>query len=253
MSDLGGLSRCLVDSDAEEFSSARRLRTKAIFISLVLEVLLIAAMLLWPLITPGELPRQFNITPATPFPGGGAARSEHNKAIPSAKKPPKPPVCRALCAPSVIPPHISESAGPEPPSFDSGVDGTGENIPGATGSGPQIPGATGDQSIVIRPPEPPERSGPVHRSEGVMEASLIHRVQPAYPPIARAMHLSGTVILHAVIGADGAVHRLTVLSGNLILARAAAEAVGEWRYRPTLLSGVAVEVETEITVRFVLD
>jgi len=85
-----------------------------------------------------------------------------------------------------------------------------------------------------------------------MEAMLVHRVQPDYPEIARAMHLSGTVRLRALISTDGRVRELTVLSGNPILARAAVAAVSEWRYRPTLLSGQPVEVETLITVNFVL-
>lgn len=86
-----------------------------------------------------------------------------------------------------------------------------------------------------------------------MEAMLVRRVQPVYPPPARWMHISGTVILHATIGTDGAVHKLSVMSGNPILAQAAVAAVRDWCYRPTLLSGQPVEVETEITVKFVLE
>jgi periplasmic protein TonB len=89
-------------------------------------------------------------------------------------------------------------------------------------------------------------------SEGVMESALIHRVEPIYPQIARNLHLSGTVRLRAIIATDGSVQNLEVLSGHPILARAAKDAVSQWRYRPTLLSGVPVEVETYITVNFVL-
>lgn len=85
-----------------------------------------------------------------------------------------------------------------------------------------------------------------------MAGDLVHRVQPSYPEIARAMHLSGTVRLEAVIGPDGTVRNLVVLSGSPILARAAVEAVREWRYRPTLLDRALVEVETYITVNFIL-
>jgi periplasmic protein TonB len=86
----------------------------------------------------------------------------------------------------------------------------------------------------------------------VMAGELIRRVQPEYPEIARATHLSGTVRLQAIIGTDGTVRDLDVLSGSPILARAAVEAVRQWRYRPTLLNGAPVEVETYITVNFVL-
>ena len=86
-----------------------------------------------------------------------------------------------------------------------------------------------------------------------MAARLIRRVQPDYPEIAKLMRLSGTVRLRAIIGTDGAVQQLEVLSGNPILARAAKSAVREWRYEPTRLNGQPVEVETSITVTFVLD
>ena len=67
------------------------------------------------------------------------------------------------------------------------------------------------------------------------------------------MHLSGTVRLRAIIAADGSVRHIDVLSGNPLLAQSAVAAVREWRYRPTRLNGEAVEVETLITVNFVLD
>ena len=90
-------------------------------------------------------------------------------------------------------------------------------------------------------------------SEGVMEAALTLKVQPLYPEPARLMHLQGTVRLRAIIGKDGSVSDLEVLSGNPILVQAALAAVREWRYRPTRLNNEAVEVETYITVSFVLD
>jgi protein TonB len=85
-----------------------------------------------------------------------------------------------------------------------------------------------------------------------MDGSLIHRVEPDYPRIAIITRLSGTVVLRATIGTDGEVHGIEVLSGNPILAEAARAAVRQWRYRPTLLDGQPVEVETQITVNFVL-
>ena len=90
-------------------------------------------------------------------------------------------------------------------------------------------------------------------SEGVMEAALTYKVQPLYPAVARSIHLEGTVRLQATIGKDGTVRELQVLSGNPILAQAAFAAVREWHYRPTRLNGEIVEVETFITVNFVLE
>ena len=104
----------------------------------------------------------------------------------------------------------------------------------------------------VAPPRPPEPTKPVHVSAGVEEARLITRIEPVYPPGAIALHMSGTVLLRAIISTDGTVRRLDVVTGNPILARAAVAAVGQWRYHPTLLNGRAVEVETDITVIFEL-
>jgi protein TonB len=86
-----------------------------------------------------------------------------------------------------------------------------------------------------------------------MEAMLVLRVQPEYPAMARAVHISGTVQLRAIIGRDGAVRELQVISGNPLLVQAARAAVLRWRYRPTLLNGEPVEVETYITANFLLN
>ncbi|MHB8755331.1 MAG: energy transducer TonB [Candidatus Acidiferrales bacterium] len=84
----------------------------------------------------------------------------------------------------------------------------------------------------------------------VAVANLIHTVQPVYPPIARTAHIQGTVVLHALIAKDGSVKHLTFVSGPPLLMRAAMDAVEQWRYKPTLLNGNPVEVDTTITVIF---
>jgi TonB family protein len=83
-------------------------------------------------------------------------------------------------------------------------------------------------------------------------AKLISRVQPVYPALAIQARIQGNVVLHAIIGRDGEVSELQVLSGDPLVVNAAVEAVRQWRYSPTLLNGQAVEVETTITVSFVL-
>ena len=79
---------------------------------------------------------------------------------------------------------------------------------------------------------------------------LVTRVEPQYPGIAKQAHIEGVVQLRAVIAKDGSVQSLEVLSGNILLAKAARDAIVQWRYRPTLLRGEPVEVETLITVIF---
>jgi len=251
MSELGTLSQCLVDGDAEALDRAKQLRRKALALSAVLEAIILATLLVWPLVTPGELPRQFNITPALPFTGGGWTKPAHPSA-PRTRHWPATGGPNVLRFPTMNA-RQQQADEPDAPDLDFSAGSGGPSIPGATGEGPYIPGGLGDRPAIAPPPEPAPRSGPVRRSEGVMEAMLVRRVQPVYPPVARTMHLSGIVILRATIGTDGAVHKLSVLSGNPILAQAAVVAVRDWRYRPTLLSGQPVEVETEITVKFILE
>ena len=85
-----------------------------------------------------------------------------------------------------------------------------------------------------------------------MEASLLDKPQPTYPALARQARIQGQVVLHAIIDKDGRVSELSVISGHPLLVQSALEAVRQWRYRPTTLNGEAVEVDTTITVTFVL-
>ena len=84
------------------------------------------------------------------------------------------------------------------------------------------------------------------------EGDLIRKVQPTYPPLARAARIQGTVVLQAVISKEGGIENLRVLAGHPMLVPAAIEAVRQWRYRPYILNNEPVEVETQITVNFAL-
>jgi protein TonB len=92
----------------------------------------------------------------------------------------------------------------------------------------------------------------VVRQSVVQAANLIYQVKPVYPPIAITTRTQGVVVLEAVIGKDGSVDQLRVISGHPLLTRAALEAVQEWKYRPTMLGGEPVEVSTTVTVTFTL-
>jgi periplasmic protein TonB len=105
---------------------------------------------------------------------------------------------------------------------------------------------------VSRPAAPPSMPQRVPVTSTIEAAKLISRVRPEYPPLAIQARIQGNVVLHAVISKDGAVSELQVLSGHPLLVNAAVAAVRQWRYSPTLLSGQSVEVETTITVSFVL-
>jgi periplasmic protein TonB len=238
MSDLGDLSNCVMDGDPGATGRARRVRRKAFIGSLLLQAVLIGAMLMWPLITPGVLPTQLSLTPVPPY---RAARQSVAPAQPHGNPDPVASFTPILLHPTVDRPPTADTPGGEPLGLNE--------APFGAGPGPSIPGGSSDgRPADIPSPTPPK--GPVKVSAGVMAALLVHRVQPEYPVVARAMLLSGTVELRARIGTDGTVQELEVVSGNPILARAAVEAVQQWRYQPTRLSGQPVEVETHITVTF---
>jgi TonB family protein len=86
----------------------------------------------------------------------------------------------------------------------------------------------------------------------VQQAKLVSQVHPVYPPEAKAQRVQGRVTLQAIIGKDGAVENLVVLSGDPMLVPAAMDAVRQWRYQTTLLNGDPVEVVTQIDVNFTL-
>jgi periplasmic protein TonB len=92
-----------------------------------------------------------------------------------------------------------------------------------------------------------------HVSQGVMAGLLLPHSLPSYPPIARATHTEGTVILQAAISTSGTIENLRVVSGPIMLQQAALAAVQQWRYKPYLLNGQPVEVETTINVVFKLE
>jgi len=86
----------------------------------------------------------------------------------------------------------------------------------------------------------------------VQAAKLIRRVQPVYPALARQIRVQGVVTLEAIIGTDGTIQRLRVLTGHPLLIPSAVQAVQQWMYSPTVLNGKAVDVKTTIDVRFTL-
>jgi protein TonB len=84
----------------------------------------------------------------------------------------------------------------------------------------------------------------------IQQAVLITKKDPEYPKLARDTGAKGVVQLVATIGTDGKVKSVKVVKGPPMLQKAAADAVMQWRYRPTMLNGVAVEAQTEVLVNF---
>jgi protein TonB len=99
----------------------------------------------------------------------------------------------------------------------------------------------------------PSTTRQIRATSALQMARLLHRVEPLYPPLARQTRISGTVELTGVIGTDGRIRELRVVSGHPFLAASALEAVRQWVYEPTLLNGEPVEVIAPITVNFRLN
>ena len=98
----------------------------------------------------------------------------------------------------------------------------------------------------------PQVSQQMRVSAGVAQGLLVRKVNPIYPPLARQARISGTVILRAIIGTDGSIENLTLVSGHPMLAPAALDAVKQWKYKPYLLNGKPVKVDTQVQVNFAL-
>jgi len=124
-------------------------------------------------------------------------------------------------------------------------------VPSGTGTLDRgVPGSIWNPAVSA-PAPPPLRAQPLRISR-MAEGDLVYRVQPSYPALARQARIQGSVRLRAIISRSGTIENLSVLSGHAMLVAVAVEAVKQWRYRPYMLNGEAIEVETEITVNFLL-
>lgn len=222
---------------------ARAQRPLAIALSLVAQAAVIGVLVLLPLWQPAALP-------ARTAPAAIAAP------LAAAPPPAAPPTVRRLSAaipnspllpPAAIPPRIALRAAAAPPS-PAGLGVPASGLPNGFPGG--MPGGLG----VGRPPAPPTppavRAGPLRVGGAVQAARCLACPPPAYPALAREARVSGVVRLAAIIGRDGRVMDLHVLSGAPLLVSTTLRAVSRWRYRPTELNGQPVEVRTEIRVVF---
>jgi periplasmic protein TonB len=158
-----------------------------------------------------------------------------------------------LIAPASIPKTISlgsEAAAPDLGGVAGGVPG---GVPGGQlgGSLGGVIGGTGT-SVPVPPPPSPSARHIVRVGSGIKAPRQIYSVQPEYPPLAKQTHISGTVVVTAVLDEHGNVVGARALSGHPLLIPAALKAVLQWKYEPTLLNGTPVAVEMEVTVHFSL-
>jgi len=238
-------------------SSARKSgdwKRAAIPLAYLAESMLVGALILAPLINTQALPKQLLIgqmhIPAPPGPPPGRPTAQRARPAPHA-------AVDLSTAPARIPNGIQRVIERlEPTEQDVGSwQGVIGAPPGESYGGPGnwvIGNLLGGKESP--PPPPVGRSTPKTRivrvGGKVIAARALYQPVPVYPPLAKMARIQGVVVLQAIIGTDGTVQDLKVLSGHPLLIRAAIDAVRTWRYQPTLLNTEPVEVLTEIDVNF---
>jgi periplasmic protein TonB len=237
-------------------SSANPTRTNnswTVAVSAIIQACLLGILILIPLIYTEALPKQmlttFLVAPAPPPPPPPP---------PAAVQRIVKPVARLIhngqmMAPTVIPKKVEMIKEEELPP-DVGNVGVVGGVPGgiAGGSAGGVLGGIIGGAGSGMPPPPKSAPSRIRVGGNVQAASLVRKVDPIYPPIAKTAHISGTVVLHAIIGKDGSVQNLEYVNGPPLLMKSAMDAIKQWRYKPTMLNGEPVEVDTTISVVFSL-
>jgi protein TonB len=235
--------------------SGNRLKTKRGWTSIVsfaLQMCIIGVMVLIPLIFTEALPKgqmMFLLVappPPPPPPPPAAAVVQKVKVIQTDI------VNGELRTPTKIPQKvkmIQEEEAPPPSMAATGVvGGVPGGVPGGSMGG-VIGSVLSSTPVAVPKIATPQR---VRVSSGVSTGLLIRKVPPAYPPLARQARIQGVVVLQAQISKDGTIQNLQLISGHPMLAPAAIEAVKQWTYKPYLLTGEPVEVDTQVLVNFTL-
>ncbi len=237
------------DSLLESGAPDRKRRSLATTLSFAFQCVLLGILLIVPLMFTEALPTQRFLTfliappPPPPPPAAPAAVVKVVRQTDMLNN-------GQLRTPSRIPKKVElirEEEAP-PPAITGGVVG---GIPGGIPGG-QLGGVIGGiiSSTPITFVPKLEQVKRVRISQGVTKGMLLHKIEPPYPKLALAARITGVVLLKAIISRDGEIKELQVVSGHPILVPAAIDAVKQWRYRPYLLNGEPVEVETNISVTF---
>jgi periplasmic protein TonB len=219
--------------------------------ALALQGLFLLAVVVIPLFHTDPLPKRETLTTLYLQPPPAGAGNATKLRAPT---PPAPSRFTPTSTGIPAPVHKTQEAPPPPVGTTDSVVG---GVPGGVAGG--IPGgalsealsSTHGAPVPLKTFDPP----PVKRirvASRVVEANLIHDVAPQYPPEAGRARIEGTVVLLAVIGTDGSVKDLRLETGLPILAQAAIDAVKQWRYKPYMIDGEPVEVDSRITINFTL-
>ncbi len=244
--DFGSLQGCFVEGSPEQRKRERRIRRRALIISVATQAAILTAIILVPLFGKPERIAQASVMPLPPY--------FHHSGPTRPTSPPRDPNQHNFRVIRDLDP--APTPNPQTPIADS-IGNTPEapGIPEGSGPATPCPGCIplDDNRHQPPPPPPPPPRNPVRVLVGHLEpAMLLHRVEPVYPPLARQIHREGQVEMHAIISTDGTIQSLQVVSGDALFLRSSIDAVSQWRYRATVLNGQPVEIETYITVIYTL-
>ena len=246
---LGSLGGCLVEGDSEQRSRERHVRRRSLVISVLTQAAVVALLILLPLFGRTEhLALSKTFTPIPPYghaPHHPAGPSPHPTGHPSIS-----PIILTFFSPLARP--ATRTSGGEnaigPPQIGPG----GNEL----GSGPECSWCLniGERN---NGPQPPQTNSEATVRRRIIEtmldpAMLVRRIEPTYPSLARQIHREGRVELRAIIATDGSIKSLEVVSGDPMFYQSALDAVSQWHYKPTILNGQAVEIDTHITVIYTM-
>src|SRR5580693_1875927 len=160
MRERDGFSQCLVDGDQQSLDRARLVRQKALLVSIIFEAALVAALLLWPLITQGLPPQQFLITPAPPY-HGGSNSPQGGRHVAPAQHPPEGSTMMypAASQPAHFQEHAQSLSSDEAPVIGSGF-GPGNMPSSGIGDGESVPGGSNSDERLLPPPPKPKAEKP---------------------------------------------------------------------------------------------
>ena len=242
-SGAGNFGECLVEGSAEDQKRGRKIKRLAIAISIALESLVLTVLVIAPMLAK---PAELVVTTTMPIPPYSSRPTPRRAATPD---PGRTTHLCVVCAnlPSAPIARIGRVA----------TTNTGDPDPlpigaGTTDSGSGLFNLFDPRQQPKRPDDTPHEVQRIHESS-IDPAMLMRRVEPVYPALARQIRKSGRVELRALIATDGTIQSLQVVGGDPLFVRSALDAVGQWRYKPTLLNGQAVEIDTFITVIYALN